>query len=215
MPLIAPRVPSSASPLADLLADLDRALTALGIRWYLFGAQAAILYGVARLTADVDVTVDAGSLANADLVAHLAARGFELRVPDAGEFVEKTRVLPLVHAKSRIPVDVVLAGPGLEELFFSRAVERNVGGVRIPVAAAEDIVTMKVLAGRLKDLDDVVSILRACSLDADRVRSTLRLLEQALDRRDLLDEFERLLRQVGGQRRRLSRRGVCRPWPTS
>jgi hypothetical protein len=201
VPLIAPRVPSSASPLADLLADLDRALTALGIRWYLFGAQAAILYGVARLTADVDVTVDAGSLANADLVAHLAARGFELRVPDAGEFVEKTRVLPLVHAKSRIPVDVVLAGPGLEELFFSRAEERNVGGVRIPVAAAEDIVTMKVLAGRLKDLDDVVSILRACSLDADRVRSTLRLLEQALDRRDLLDEFERLLRQASGQRR--------------
>jgi Nucleotidyl transferase AbiEii toxin, Type IV TA system len=201
VPLIAPRVPSSASPLADLLADLDRALTALGIRWYLFGAQAAILYGVARLTADVDVTVDAGSLANADLVAHLAARGFALRVPDAGEFVEKTRVLPLVHAKSRIPVDVVLAGPGLEELFFSRAEERNVGGVRIPVAAAEDIVTMKVLAGRLKDLDDVVSILRACSLDADRVRSTLRLLEQALDRRDLLDEFERLLRQASGQRR--------------
>jgi hypothetical protein len=199
--LIAPRVPSSASPLADLLADLDRALTALGIRWYLFGAQAAILYGVARLTADVDVTVDAGPLANADLVRHLAARGFELRVPDAGEFVEKTRVLPLVHAKSRIPVDVVLAGPGLEELFFSRAEERNVGGVRIPVAAAEDIVTMKVLAGRLKDLDDVASILRACSLDPDRVRSTLRLLEQGLDRRDLLDEFERLLRQAGSQTR--------------
>ena len=192
---------SSASPLADLLADLDSALTALGIRWYLFGAQAAILYGVVRLTADVDVTVDAGSLANADLVAHLGGRGFELRVPDAGAFVEKTRVLPLVHAKSRIPVDVVLAGPGLEELFFSRVEERNVGGVRIPVAAAEDIVTMKVLAGRLKDLDDVVSILRACSLDADRVRSTLRLLEQALDRRDLLDEFERLLRQASGQPR--------------
>lgn len=199
MPLIAPRVSSSASPLADLLADLDRAFTALGIRWYLFGAQAAILYGVARLTADVDVTVDAGSLANADLVAHLAARGFELRVPDAGEFLAQTRVLPLVHAESRIPVDVVLAGPGLEELFFSRVEQRNVGGVRIPVAAAEDIVTMKVLAGRLKDLDDVASILRACALDPDRVRSTLRLLEQALDRRDLVDEFERLLRQAGRQ----------------
>ncbi|MGH7333451.1 MAG: hypothetical protein ACREKS_12070 [Candidatus Rokuibacteriota bacterium] len=192
---------SSASPLADLLADLDRALTALGIRWYLFGAQAAILHGVARLTADVDVTVDAGALANADLVAHLAARGFTLRVPDAGEFVEQTRVLPLVHVQSRIPVDVVLAGPGLEELFFSRAEARNVGGVRVPVAAAEDIVTMKVLAGRLKDLEDVASILRACLLDGDRVRSTLRLLEQALDRRDLVDEFERLLRQAGRPRR--------------
>ena len=45
------------SPVADLLEDLGAALDTLGVRWYLFGAQAAILYGVARLTADVDVTV--------------------------------------------------------------------------------------------------------------------------------------------------------------
>ena len=42
------------SPVADLLADLDAALTAVHVEWFLFGAQAAILYGVARLTADVD-----------------------------------------------------------------------------------------------------------------------------------------------------------------
>ena len=47
------------SPVADLLADLSAALEALNIPWYLFGAQAAIVYGVARLTADVDVTAQA------------------------------------------------------------------------------------------------------------------------------------------------------------
>ena len=51
----------SSPPLAELLTDLGRALARLGVRWYLFGAQAAILYGVARLTADVDVTVDLAS----------------------------------------------------------------------------------------------------------------------------------------------------------
>lgn len=45
------------SPVADLLADLARGFERLGMRWYLFGAQAAIVYGVARLTADVDATV--------------------------------------------------------------------------------------------------------------------------------------------------------------
>jgi hypothetical protein len=188
-------VPSS--PLADLLADLHRALAALGVRWYLFGAQAAILHGVARLTADVDVTVDAGPHANVVLVAQLVSQGFELRVPDAAGFVEQTRVLPLVHSETRIPVDVVLAGPGLEDLFFSRAEEHSIAGVRVPVAAAEDIVTMKILAGRPKDLEDVAAIARARSLDAARVRSTLCLLEQALDRRDLVPEFERLLRHAG------------------
>jgi len=191
-------VSSPASPLADLLADLHRALSALGLRWYLFGAQAAILHGVARLTADVDVTVEAGTVPNAVLVDQLAAAGFDLRVPDAEGFVERTRVLPLVHRRSRLPLDVVLAGPGLEELFLARVEERRIGDLRVPVACAEDLVAMKILAGRFKDFDDVAAILRVRSPDAERVRSTLRLLEQALDRRDLLPEFERLLEQSGG-----------------
>jgi hypothetical protein len=186
-------VSSSASPLAELLADLHRALTSLGLRWYLFGAQAAILYGVARLTADVDVTVDAAALPSAVLVDRLAAAGFELRVLDAERFVERTRVLPLLHTRSRLPLDVVLAGPGLEELFLSRVEERRVGDLRVPVASAEDLIAMKILAGRSKDVDDVATILRARPIDSERVRSTLRLLGQALDRRDLLAEFERLL----------------------
>ena len=185
---------SSASPLAELLADLHRALTALGLRWYLFGAQAAILHGVARLTADVDVTVEVAALPNALLVDRLAAAGFELRVPDAEGFVERTRVLPLVHARSRLPLDVVLAGPGLEELFFTRVEERTVGDLPVPVASAEDLVAMKILAGRGKDLDDIAASAHGPS--PERVRSTLRLLEQALDRRDLLAEFERLLGQA-------------------
>jgi len=45
------------SPVADLLADAATALSEGGVPWYLFEAQAAILHGAARLTADVDVTV--------------------------------------------------------------------------------------------------------------------------------------------------------------
>ena len=51
---------SSSDSVADLLVDLQGAFDAIGVRWFLFGAQAAILYGVARLSADVDVTVDLG-----------------------------------------------------------------------------------------------------------------------------------------------------------
>jgi hypothetical protein len=45
------------SPVAELLADLAAAFDQRRVDWYLFGAQAAILHGAARLTADVDVTV--------------------------------------------------------------------------------------------------------------------------------------------------------------
>jgi hypothetical protein len=42
-----------------------------------------------------------------------------------------------------MPLDLVLAGPGLEEQFFARAVERRVGDVIVPVASAEDLVAMR------------------------------------------------------------------------
>jgi hypothetical protein len=36
-------VPFSPPPIAELLAELQRVFAALGLRWFLFGAQAAIL----------------------------------------------------------------------------------------------------------------------------------------------------------------------------
>lgn len=187
-------MPSSPQPVTDLLAAFRGALSVLGLRWFLFGAQAAILYGVARLSADVDVTVELGKRSASELVAALDDAGFDLRVPDAAGFAESTRVLPFVHRASRMPLDVVLAGPGLEEQFLAGAREQLVGDVPVPVVCAEDLVAMKVLAGRARDLDDVAAIVhvRRGDLDLDRVRRTLRLLEDALDRRDLVSELERV-----------------------
>jgi hypothetical protein len=185
------------SPLGELLGALAQVFERLALRWYVFGAQAAIVHGAARLTGDVDATVELGGLATSTLVAALQAAGFALRAADVEGFVERTRVVPLLHAGSAMPVDIVLAGPGLEELFLQRAQEHIIEGIAIPVACREDIVTMKILAGRSKDLDDVVAIL-AASQDAagddairiEMIRETLRLLEEALAQSDLIPAFE-------------------------
>jgi hypothetical protein len=187
-------VAPSAQPIGDVLAALQRALDAAGVRWFLFGAQAAILYGVARLSADVDITVDLGPRPGRELVEILTGGGFELLVSDA-EFVEATRVMPFVHRASGVPVDVVLGGPGLEEQFLGRAEVRRLGDAPIPVASAEDLVAMKILAGRPRDLEDVAAIIRArrADLDLAYTRGLLRLLESALDRADLLVELDRMV----------------------
>jgi len=182
------------SPLAKALAALARVLERQGVTWYLFGAQAALLYGAARLTADVDVTVDLGDRETVELVRALERARFRLRIRNIGDFVATTRVVPLVHTPSGMPIDIVLAGPGLEELFFKRRRRRMVDGVRVPVASPEDIIVMKVLAGRGKDDDDAVAILAARPrLDVTLIRRTLAALEAALDQGDLRPRFEQLL----------------------
>lgn len=188
------------SPFVDLLGALARAFDAIGAGWYLFGAQAALLYGVARFTADVDVTVHLRDEDPKALVEALSAAGFQMRV-SGEDFIERTRVLPALHTATGIPVDIVIAGPGIEELFLERAEAHDLEGVRVPVARAEDILVMKILADRPKDIEDVVAILAAHPNDLDLalVRSTLGLLEEALGQSDLHPALERAIERASGR----------------
>ena len=116
------------SPFVELLADLAGALEEIGAGWYLFGAQAALIHGAARLTADVDVTIHLRGIESKALVKALIGAGFQMRV-EGDDFLARTRVLPVVHTATGIPADLVIAGPGLEELFLERAEIREIDGV--------------------------------------------------------------------------------------
>jgi hypothetical protein len=91
-------------------------------------------------------------------------------------FVAATRVVPMVHQASGMPVDIMLAGPGLEELFIGAAEPTLIAGVEVPVIRAEHLVVMKILTGRPRDLEDVAVIVavRAESLDRSEVEQTHR-----------------------------------------
>jgi len=81
---------------------------------------------------------------------------------------------------------------GLEEEFLERARAVDVGGAIVPLIDAGDLIIAKILAGRPKDLEDARGLwgLRGRDLDADRIRRTLELLEEALSQSDLLTSFE-------------------------
>ncbi len=162
-------------------------------RWYLFGAQAVQIWGMPRLTGDVDVTAELGGRDQAKFVSAMREAGFDLRVRDIDDFVRRTRVFPFVHRPSQIPLDVVLAGPGLEEEFFERAIPVDVGGAVLPVISPEDLIVTKLVAGRVKDIEDVRGILRERfgQLDSRRIRRTLALLGEAIAQTDLTTLFER------------------------
>ena len=177
----------------ELLSALSPVLARWG-RWYVFGAQAVIAYGVPRLSADVDVTVGLDPDDPERFAREMDAAGFALRADDP-DFVRRTRVMPFVHLATGMPLDVVLAGSGLEEEFLARARALNIGGTTVPVIDPEDLVIAKVLAGRAKDVEDARTLwrLHGPRLDTGRIRRTLRLLEEALGQADLVPRFESIL----------------------
>ena len=178
----------------DLLAALVPVLARWG-RWYVFGAQAVIAYGVPRLSADVDVTLALVPDTPERFARDMQAAGFALPVDDA-DFIRRTRVMPFVHVATGMPLDIVLAGSGLEDEFLDRAMPMNIGGLVVPVIDSADLIVAKVLAGRPKDIDDASALWRrhGRAMDAGRVRDTLRLLEEALAQSDLVSTFERISR---------------------
>ena len=182
----------------ELLKVLAGVLPAWCDGWYLFGAQAVGVWGTPRLSADVDITIRLRVPDTLAFVNGMREAGFDLRVADAEDFARRTRVLPFVHRESRIPVDAVLAGPGPEEEFLSRARTVAIEGVPVPVISPEDLIVTKVLAGRPKDVEDVRGILgqRGADLDLGRVRRLLGLLEEALGQSDLLPLFEAQLSAI-------------------
>lgn len=181
----------------ELLKQLSSEFERLGFRWYVMGAQAALFHGAQRSTNDVDITVLDALDRRRELVGALRSAGCELRVDD-DDFHARTRVIP-AQLSDGLGLDVVLGADPLEEQFAARAARVEVDGVSLNIASAEDVIVMKLLAGRPRDLGDVSEMVRAArALDLKYLRGLLALLEEGLARNDLLEPLEHALRAYDG-----------------
>ena len=184
------------SALGDTLSAVAAVLDARRLRWYVFGAQAVAVRGAPRATQDVDITVEVDRSELESVVADLDAAGIRHRYPEiADDLLASGAVLPMRHG-SGMELDLVVAGPGLEQLALSRAERIEIDAVSVPVAHATDLVVMKVLAGRGKDLEDLRSLLSAGGVDVDEARDLISQLESALGQSDLLPILDAALDEV-------------------
>ncbi|MFH1067312.1 MAG: hypothetical protein V1746_05370 [bacterium] len=138
------------------------------ICYLVVGGLAVNLHGVARLTLDVDIVVDAARDQSATWEEICAELKLKPRHPISWRqmyswedrrrlFREKGLLaLNLISEKPEEPmVDILFDPPFDFAEAFARRVIQQVEGVSIPIAAKKDLVTMKKIAGRAKDLRDV------------------------------------------------------------
>jgi hypothetical protein len=120
--------------------------------------------------------------------------GFKPRRPDAIAFARKTRVLLVHHEPSGIDADLIFGALSFEKEAIARAMWVDVGKVRIPLLSPEDLVIMKAVAHRTRDLADIESVLDAYpKLDRRRVRRWVREFSKVIEMPGILNDLESIL----------------------
>jgi predicted nucleotidyltransferase len=163
----------------------------------IIGGVAASLVGRPRLTADVDaiVLVDDGDWERA--IGSAARYGLTPRIADVLEFAMRTRVVLLRHENSGIDVDVSLGALEFEREVIERASIVSVGSLQLRLATAEDLIIMKALARRPRDIADIEALLTTHpDSDLRRIRHYLREFSSILAMPEIHEEFEAIFRRV-------------------
>lgn len=180
-----------AEQLERALHDLTKALDASGVAWMVIGGIAVAARGVRRFTADIDAAVRADGVEIDQLVAALAKRKIKPRIEDAAQFARESLVLLMRHTPSGVDLDIALAWTEFEHEAISSATRTEFGSVEAPMARPEDLVVFKSIAGRGKDLDDIVSLLTLYpKLDLVHARRRVRELAALADAPELSKNLE-------------------------
>jgi predicted nucleotidyltransferase len=139
--------------------EILRRLTGRGIDFVVIGGVAAVLHGSAQATFDLDIcyATDAGNLeALGEVLVELGAhlKGVDEDVPFVpdGRTLRRVDVLTMITDAGELDVLARPAGsPGYESL--RRDADRfDLDGFSVLVASIDDLIAMKLAAGRAKDL---------------------------------------------------------------
>jgi hypothetical protein len=181
-------------PLLAALRDLVAWLQDTPTPGTVIGGVAAALLGRPRVTQDIDALVLLAESEWEPFLATGARFGFVPRLSNALTFAHQARVLLVRHETSGIDIDIAFGALPFEEEAVARTVWHDVGGVRIPLPLPEDLLIMKAIAHRPRDMADIESILDAQpKLDLPRVRRWVREFSTALNTPELLRDFNALV----------------------
>jgi len=119
------------------------------------GGLAVSLRGQPRLTADVDIVIAADLERALELARNLTRSPFRALFDEVEDVIVTSFLLPLRHRTTNVKVDIAIGMTGFEHEVVARAKTLLVGDCNIAVASAEDLLIMKVLAGRPQDEQDL------------------------------------------------------------
>ena len=183
-------------PLLAPIKALQRLIEQFDHQGIIIGGVAASLLGQPRLTADADAMILMSLDELPRLLEIAQASGLRARYPNVIEFARRNRVVLLRHEESGVDVDISLGLLPFEVEAVERSSEHQVGTLTTRLPTPEDLIILKAVAHRPKDMLDIESIIGAQPhLDQDRIAFWVRQFAELLETPELWTDVERILQR--------------------
>lgn len=185
----------SLEPLLKPVSSIQQLIDAFDQQGIIIGGIAVSILSQPRLTADADALI----LLSLDEVPKLLnvaeSVGLKPRIPDVVDFAGRSRVILLKHDESGINVDISLGLLPFEIEAVERSVEYDTGAVRLRLPTPEDLIILKAVAHRPKDMLDIAAVIDAHSnLDKERIEFWVKQFADILEIPEVWEDVEKLLR---------------------
>lgn len=189
------RLDKSLEPFRAALEAVQRLLNKFDDRGVIIGGIAVSFLGKPRFTADIDAVF---LLSTQDIPKFIELAGKENIIPrrkDAGDFARKSRVLLLKHSPTETDIDISLGILPFEEELVERSDIKSFADLSIRLPTPEDLIIMKAIAHRPKDLEDIRTIAdKYPKLDVKRIERWVKDFGEVLETPDLWDLIKSLLK---------------------
>ena len=190
------KLDKSLEPFRATIEALHRLLEKHDDRGVIIGGIAVGLLGKPRYTADVDAMFLLSTQDIPQFLESARAENIIPRVQNVEEFARKTRVLLLKHIPTNTEIDISLGVLLFEEEMVERGSVKSFANLSARLPTPEDLIIMKAIAHRPKDLEDIRTIVdNNPNLDIARIEKWVRDFAEVMETPDLWKQIEGILKR--------------------
>ncbi len=191
------KLDKSLEPFRATIEALNNLLQKVNQRGVIIGGVAVGFLGKPRYTADVDAVFLLSTKDISSFLELARAENIIPRIENVEDFARKSRVLLLKHAPTETEVDISLGIMPFEEEMVERGTIKSFANLSARLPTPEDLIIMKAIAHRPKDLEDIRTIVdKYPNLDQHRIERWVKDFAELMETPNLWGQIEKILKRL-------------------
>lgn len=191
------KLDKSLEPFRATIESINHLLKKHNYKGVIIGGVAVGFLGKPRFTADVDAVFLLSIKDVPKFLESAKSENIEPRVQNIEEFAKKNRVLPLRHTPTNVEIDISMGIMPFEEELVTRRNEKSFSNLSVQLPTPEDLIIMKAIAHRPKDLEDIRTIIdNNPNIDIQRIKKWVTDFAEVLEMNNLWGEIEAIINKA-------------------